>query len=872
MQLSIPKLSLVVLVGPSGSGKSSFARKHFKPSEVLSSDTCRGLVSDDENDQSATGDAFDVLHFIAGKRLARGLLTVIDATNVQPESRAPLVHLAKQYHCLPIAIVFDLPERVCQDRNRDRPDRAFGPHVVRRQKTDLRRSINRLGREGFRYVFVLGTADEADAVTMERVPLWNDRTGEHGPFDLIGDVHGCADELEELLATLGYQSNDAPFDASADSGPTYTHPAGRKAVFVGDLVDRGPRNLDAVRIVRNMVRAGTALCVPGNHDVKLLKKLRGKDVRISHGLAVTLAEIDALPPEAREPLCTELASFLDGLVSHYVLDGGRLVVAHAGMKEAYQGRGSGTVRDFALYGETTGETDEFGLPIRQNWAAEYRGQATVVYGHTPVPHPEWLNNTVDIDTGCVFGGKLTALRYPEKEFVSVPARRKYWESARPFLPAESLLETGAERPPLSAQHAHDDVLDARDVIGKRLVSTRLHHNVTIRAENATAALEVMSRFAADPKWLVYLPPTMSPCETSAEPGLLEHPAEAFAYFRNQGVPRVVCEEKHMGSRAVVTICRDEGAARRRFGVIDEAGAVVTRTGRRFFHDAETERALLERLRTALTAAGFWDEFKTAWAVFDCELMPWSAKAQELLRSQYAAVGAAGAAALPHALAALDSAAARLYGEAAEQLSAMRERFGARGRGIERFVAAYRQYCWPVDSLDDLKLAPFHLLATERTLHAHQNHVWHMETLRKICERDPKLLLATEFRTVDVTVPESEAAGVAWWRALTERGGEGMVVKPLDFIARGSRGLVQPAVKCRGPEYLRIIYGPDYDADENLARLRNRGLGAKRSLALREFALGVEGLERFVRQEPLRRVHECVFGVLALESEPVDPRL
>jgi protein phosphatase len=866
MHISVPKLSLVVLIGPSGSGKSTFARKNFLASEVLSSDYCRGLVSDDENSQAATKDAFEVLNFIASKRLARGHLTVVDATNVQPESRAPLVHLARQYHCLPVAIVFDLHENICHERNRGRDDRSFGPHVIRQQKSQLRRSLKALKREGFRHIFVLETVEEVEAAVIERVPLWNDRTSEHGPFDIIGDVHGCADELEELLKHLGYEAESASDGPPLESGPVYRNPAGRKAIFVGDLVDRGPRVLDCVRIVRNMVQAGTALCVPGNHDMKLLKKLRGKDVQITHGLAQSLAEIDALPDSIRQPFCASLAEFLDGLVSHYVLDCGKLVVAHAGMKEEMQGRGSGKVRDFALYGETTGETDEFGLPVRYNWAAEYRGKAMVVYGHTPVPHSEWLNSTVNIDTGCVFGGKLTALRYPEKEFVSVTARHTYCDPSRPFLPAEQ------QSPALSAQQVHDDVLDAQDVIGKRIITTRLHHNVTIREENATAALEVMSRFAANPKWLIYLPPTMSPSETTNEPGLLEHPAEAFAYFRNQGVPQVVCEEKHMGSRAVVVICKDQDAARERFGITDETGIVFTRTGRRFFNDTDVERQLLGRLRTAMTAAGFWEEFKTTWACLDCELMPWSAKAQELLRSQYAAVGAAGNASLPHAVALLEQAAKRLNGEAHEHLRALHSAFVERKQSIEHFVAAYRQYCWTVASLDDLKLAPFHLLATEGSVHTHQNHVWHMTTLAKICGHDPQLLLATQFKTVDVTLPDAEQEAIAWWEALTGRGGEGMVVKPVDFVVRGKKGLVQPAVKCRGREYLRIIYGPDYDAEENLSRLRSRGLGAKRSLALREFALGIESLERFVRKEPLRRVHECVFGVLALESEPVDPRL
>jgi protein phosphatase len=869
MKVSIPNLSLVVLIGPSGSGKTTFARKHFRATEVLSSDACRGMVSDDENNQAVTKEAFALLHFIASQRLALGRLTVIDATNVQPEARKPLVELGRKYHCLPVAVVLNLPEKVCQERNRSRDERNLGPHVVRQQHSQLRRSLRGLGREGFRHVFVLESPEEVEAATVERVPLWNDKRQEHGPFDIIGDVHGCCDELESLLQQLGYLATTLEPDSSIWGNRACTHPEGRKAVFVGDLVDRGPRIVDTVRLVRNMIAAGSALCVPGNHDMKLMRKLRGKDVQITHGLANSLAEIDALPDDVRTAFRKELAEFLDGLVSHYVLDEGKLVVAHAGMKAEMQGRGSGKVREFALYGETTGETDEFGLPVRYNWAAEYRGQAMVVYGHTPVPEPDWLNRTVNIDTGCVFGGKLTALRYPEKEFVSVRAARTYCEPARPFL----FLAEDQQAPRLTAQQAHDDVLDADDVLGKRIVTTRLRGSVTIREAHATAALEVMSRFAANPKWLIYLPPTMSPCETSSEPGLLEHPTEAFAYYRSQGAPQVIGEEKHMGSRAVVIVCRDEQAARERFGVTEgEAGIVYTRTGRRFFNDPALEAQFLGRVRSALTAANLWSELDTRWVCLDCELMPWSAKAQELLRNQYAAVGAAGQASLPRAVATLAQAAERLGGEERNKVDQVMAECRRRTEHVGQFVAAYRQYCWPVASLTDLKLAPFHLLASEGRVHTDRNHTWHMDTLAKVCREDPDLLLATRSRVVELTDPSSVEAGVGWWTELTGRGGEGMVVKPLDFILRGKRGLAQPAVKCRGREYLRIIYGPDYTAEENISRLRNRGLGHKRSLALGEFALGVEGLERFVRREPLRRVHECIFGVLALESEHVDPRL
>jgi protein phosphatase len=794
MQIKVPKLSLVVLIGPSGSGKSTFARRHFKPTEILSSDACRGMVGDDENDQTVTDHAFEVLSFIAGKRLALGRLTVIDATNVQPAARKPLVELARQFHCLPVTVVLDMPERVCLDRNRQRPDRDFGAHVVRNQKSQLRRSLGGLRKEGFRHVFVMESPEEVETSTVGRVPLWNDKRDDHGPFDIIGDVHGCADELEELLRRLGYEVRAfAPGGPSLDGGPVYAHPEGRKAFFLGDLVDRGPRILDTVRLVRNMVVCGAALCVPGNHDMKLVRKLRGKNVQITHGLADTLAEIEGLPEGGRAGFCKDLADFLDDLVSHYVLDDGKLVVAHAGMREEMQGRGSGKVRDFALYGETTGETDEFGLPVRFDWASEYRGQAMVVYGHTPVPEPDWLNRTVNIDTGCAFGGKLTALRYPEKEFVSVPAARTYCEPARPFLAAEARV------PALSAQQAHDEVLDAEDVLGKRIIPTRLRGNVTIREENAWAALEVMSRFAADPRWLIYLPPTMSPCETSAEAGLLEHPAEAFTYYRTAGAPLVVCEGKHMGSRAVVIACRDEQAARERFGVgTGEVGVVTTRTGRRFFNEAELERRFLDRVRRALEASDLWGRLETTWACLDCELLPWSAKAQELLRTQYAAVGAAGTASLPRTLMALEAASARLEGEK-EKVASIESEYRRRGQNLDRFVASYRQYCWPVDTLTDLKLAPFHLMATEGHVHTDRDHLWHLETLAGVCSFDPELLLPTRYKVVDVTDPVSQDEGLAWWSDLTCRGGEGMVVKPLAFLHKGRRGLAQPAVKCRGRE-------------------------------------------------------------------------
>ncbi len=866
MNIPIPNLSLVVLVGPSGSGKTTFAHRHFRSTEVISSDACRATLADDENDMSATRDAFELLHFIAGKRLAAGRLTVIDATNTKRESRKPLVQIAREHHVLPVAIVLNLPEKICRSRNEKRENRTFGPHVIRQHRAQLRRSLKGLGREGFRHVFVLKSEQEANEATLERVPLWNDKRTCHGPFDIIGDVHGCADELEQLLEMLGYLPH-------REGGvPHYRHPEGRRAIFLGDLVDRGPRIVDTLTIVMTMVAEGQALCVPGNHENKLKRKLQGKNPSLTHGLAQTMEQLDSLPDGTRDAFAETVLSFIDGLISHYVLDDGKLVVAHAGLKEQMHGRGSGRVREFALYGETSGETDEFGLPVRHNWAADYRGRATVVYGHTPVPEPLFLNHTVNIDTGCVFGGHLSAYRYPEREIVSIPAAQVYCEPAKPLEPEPSGL---------TAQHHHDSLLDAADVLGKRIIHTRLRSGITLREGNTAAALEAMSRFAINPKWLIYLPPTMSPCETSQLAPYLEHPTEAFDAYRTWGIPTVVCQEKHMGSRAEVVVCRSTAVAAERFGVTGEGtGAIYTRTGRRFFDDRPLEQALLDRLDRAITEAGLWQALNTDWLCLDCELLPWSVKAQELLRTQYAAVGAAARGSLSSAIGALRQIADRpdldlewtsAPGDSAHPADPgeLLDRYRSRQARTRKYEEVYRAYCWPVSGIDDLRLAPFHLMASQGAVHTDKDHHWHLETIAQLCRADPGLLIETQHLTVDLTDPAGITCGVEWWEALTARGGEGMVVKPLAFSCRGS---VQPAVKVRGREYLRIIYGPEYTAADQLPRLKSRHLRTKRSLALREFALGIEALERFVRGEPLRRVHECVFGVLALESEPVDPRL
>ena len=854
MRIEIPEFALVALIGATSSGKTTFARKHFLPTEILSSDYFRAMVSDDENNQEVSREAFDLLFYAANKRLDLMKTTVIDATNVQQTARKQILDLAREQNVHSVAIVLNLPEKELLERNAARPDRGYPERVIRKHTSDLRRSIRNLKKEGFRFVYILNSQQEVDEAEIIRTKMWNNKKDVHGPFDIIGDVHGCYDELVLLLEKLGY---------AADSEAGMIHPDGRIPVFLGDLCDRGPKNVEVLRLVMRMINSGRALAVPGNHDVKLVKYLLGKKVQITHGLDKTIEELE----KEDESFVSEVREFLDGLVSHYVLDDGKLVVSHAGLKEKYIGRGSMKVRDFCLYGEATGEIDEYGLPVRLNWASEYRGRATVVYGHIPQLEVQSMNGTYCIDTGCVFGGKLTAYRYPERELVDVDALARYYTPVKPLSPVQSSV---------------DDVLTVGDVQGRLYLNTGLMPGITVQENNAAAALEIMSRFAADPHWLIYLPPTMSPCETSPLDGFLEHPLEAFSYYRSRGVQNVVCEKKHMGSRAVIVLCHTEETARKRFGVSDGTrGIIYTRTGRHFFDEIALEKEVLDRLDRVLTESGFWKDFDTDWVCLDTELMPWSEKAQTLLSRQYAPVGRAGREGIAAAIAVLEETCRRpnrafdVVPNASGQNvnpADLLNRFKEKQASINGYVDAYREYCWKVDSVDDLRIAPFHLLACEGNLFSYEKHVWHMEKIRQYCTGIDPIFMATEYICVDTADESSVAAGVDWWMKLTGSGGEGMVVKPETFVARRQTEVLQPAVKCRGPEYLRIIYGPEYLMPEHLARLKKRSLSRKRSLALREFALGMESLSRFVNKEPLYRVHECVFGVLAFESEPVDPRL
>lgn len=434
MNITIPERALILLIGVSGSGKSTFARQHFRPAEIVSSDHYRAVVADDENDQMATKDAFDLVHQVVDKRLKRSLLTVIDATNVKISDRKRFLEQAQTFNSQAVAFIFDLPIDLLRGRLQTRPDRSFDPEILIRQQARLHQSTQpaQLAAEGFAQVYRFMSADDMARAVITRLSAPAVLTAETGPFDIIGDVHGCYDELTLLLEKSGYVGFPVRSSGS-DSGSDvldYVHPVGRKLVFVGDLVDRGPDSVRVLRQVMALVRQGVALCVPGNHDDKLLRKLYGRNVSMDYGLAETWVQLSKQPPA----FLAEVETFLASLPYFLQLDNGKLLVAHAGLDERMQRPGANpkAVKAFCLFGPTTGETDALGLPVRIDWAATYVGSAMVVYGHTPVGEARSINNTVNIDTGCCFGGKLTVLRYPERELLSVDAFSQYAIPKRNF--------------------------------------------------------------------------------------------------------------------------------------------------------------------------------------------------------------------------------------------------------------------------------------------------------------------------------------------------------------------------------------------------------------------------------------------------------
>ncbi len=864
--IALPHAGIVVLVGPSNSGKTTLLNRLvdqgvLQRSEIVSSDQFRVLVSDtdfidlaksskDEQEvlyakyQQISEKAFEAMRHLINFRSALGKLTVVDATHLWPEDRKNSIDLAYKNHLRAMAIVIDLPEKHLLERDARR-ELPRGRNRIKQQVRTFRNNLRSIESEGFSETYFL-TEVEVDNGTFVRSS--NPLVKEVGAgLDFIGDIHGCYDEFLELLNNLGYSQNEEGL---------YVHPDGRKLVSVGDILGRGPKSLACIYFFMSHMEKDLTYMLDSNHGWKIARWLMGRNVELTHGDEFVATEFEhherEQGKEASGRLKEQVKKFLLAAPSNLVFQkhGVNVIVAtHAGIRDCYIGKQSKRISDFCRYGDTAG-LDDSGKPLRKNWYVFHQSGELIVWGHDPSPLPMIVNNTINIDQGVVFGGRLTAYRYPEKTFLSVGAQKDYAEDPESFL---QKWKKERFNPP-----------NIESFLKGYSVSTEEYGEIRIQEEYVKSSIEDISHYTIPLEELVYIPPTMSPTtEPSPLEDYLEHPQQAFEYYRQQGVTTMVVEKKHMGSRAILLLFKDVDVAVEYVGS-PILGTIYTRTGRAFF-DQEMTQTLLRQLNADLTKAMYFTKYKTDFVLLDAEILPWNLKAKELISAQYAHVSEV---ALMDRQKILDK--LQRAQENGWEVTSWLEEYQNKLVSAEVFRDVFQKYCWDTNGLEGIKIAPFHVLAHSEESFFDRSHRWHMEQNKGFAQMS-SLFMETEFKIVTDEMSGEEA--IRWWLEITEHGQEGFVVKPETFVARNAKGrLIQPAIKVRGRKYLHIIYGIDYLLLENLTRLKQRNVGRKQRKAIMEFALGMEGVKRFVNKESLARVHECVLATLALETEPVDPRL
>lgn len=863
MRIGLPHGGIVLLIGPSNSGKSTLLKRLIEEgqiltSEVVSSDDFRILVSDREfidwrnrpQDEAAglmdeyqeiSTEAFAMMDRVIEARCRLNKLVVVDATHLRSDDRKKYITLAEKNNVPIQAIVFDMPERVLTDRDENR-DNPRGKRRIKQQYQIFRNEKRFIKKEGFTSVYTLKDTEEVEVFRHDN-PIEIDL--DNG-IDIIGDVHGCFDELIELLVKLGYAENEEGL---------YVHPDGRKFVSVGDVMSRGPASLETMRFFLKHVKNERAWMIDSNHGWKIARWLDGRQVVLSHGDEKVEEEFRIYAEQEgtgrADELKRQLKEFLLAAPSHYVFKKNgvaTLVCAHAGIRDEFIGKQSEAISDFCRYGDTAG-FDAKGKPVRNDWTVGHQNRFLIVWGHDPKPKPMLINNTINIDQGAVFGGELTAYRYPERDFVSVKAKADH--SGTKDNPLVDWEKNRLNPPNIG-----------KFINGYSVLTDQLGE-IRIPQELVKPAIDAVSHYTIPIEQLIYIPPTMSPTpKPSALPEYLEHPKEAIDYFRSNGIQTMIAERKHMGSRGILFLFKDKAVAAKHTG-IESLGTIYTRTGKRFF-DSETEAQMLLQLNEELTQINYFDEHKTDYVLLDAEIMPWNLKAKELISSQYAHV--AENAVLDRTL--LKEKLAAALPENSE-LQPWLDEYAGKLENAKDFQQVFQKYCWNIDSKNAIQIAPFHVLAHSNQTFFDKSHTWHMEMNRQLASQSD-LFVETEYKIITDEASEEEV--IQWWKEITEDGHEGIIIKPEFYIARNKGKLLQPAIKVRGQRYLSIIYGMDYLEPKNLERLKNRNTGKKQKLALKEFALGLEGLTRYVNGETIERVHECTLGALALESDPVDPRL
>lgn len=864
MDIILPYAGIVLLVGPSNSGKSTLLKQLIEkgqilPSEIVSSDEFRVLVSDVEfidwkqrpndeaeslNDQyqRISAEAFSLMDALIETRCRLNKLTFVDATHLYPEDRKRYISIAKNNHVPIVSVVLDVDQNVLLERDKSRKN-PRGNRRIKQQFQVFKREKRFIKKEGYLAAYFISDTSNVEFIRRNKNPIELDVGN---GIDIIGDIHGCYDEMIHILEKLGYKKNAEHY---------YVHPKGRRFLSLGDIMSRGPKSLQTMEFFLRHVNEELAYMIDSNHGWKIARWLDGRKVTLSHGDECVEEEIrqfeEKFGKEYVEQIKQKLKKLLHKAPSHYVLTKNgipTLVCTHAGIKDEFIGKQSYDISDFCRYGDNEG-LDETGRPIRKDWTIHHKTSTLIVWGHDPKPKPLIINNTINIDQGAVFGGELTAFRYPEKEFVSIQAEKDYSNGKN-----NPLIELKKKRldPPNIAKYINGySVLT--DVIGE----------IQIPKEYAIPSIDMVSHFTVPIEELVYIPPTMSPAPApSSLENYLEHPREVIDYYRSMGIERMVAEKKHMGSRGILFLFKDKEAGLKYVGR-ETLGTIYTRTGRRFFNE-ETEFKIISRIHKGLTASNYFTKYGTEFILLDAEIMPWNLKAKELISSQYAHVS-------ENAI--LDRSLLKNKIESAmgknEDLKIWFKEYEDKLDNARVFRDVFQKYCWEINDIDQIQIAPFHLLAHSNETFFEKPHTWHMEMNKEFSKME-NLFVETEYMIIDNAASEEEA--IKWWDVITSDGHEGIVIKPEAFISTSKGKLVQPAIKVRGRKYLNIIYGMDYLQPENLKRLKKRNVGKKQKLALKEFALGVEGIQRFVNGESIERVHECVLGTLAMESNPVDPRL
>lgn len=861
MKITVPNSGIVLLIGASNSGKTTLLNNWIReetilPSEVVSSDEYRLVVGDtnfiqwagrpkDEADSlydqyyAISEEAFHMMDNVIEARCRLNKLTFIDATHLFGDDRKRYIALAQKHHVPIVAVVLDISQETLLERDEQR-ESPRGKKKVKQQFQYLKREKRYINTEGFKSTFFISADEKVELVRMNHPLLVDIAQG----IDLIGDIHGCYDEFIVLLEQLGYKENEEAL---------YLHPDGRRFMSVGDVMSRGPESIKTMLFFQRHVQLGLAYMTDSNHGWKIARWLDGRSVTLSHGDEKVEEEFEEFEQVYGADKTTKIKGMLKNFLlqapSHYVLMKNGVhtaVCTHAGIKDEFIGKQSPDIQDFCRYGDTSGLNDK-GKPVRKDWFVHHKGSMDIIWGHDPKTQPLVINNTINIDQGVVFGGKLTAFRYPEKDFIFVKAANDY---------------SGAVDNPLKEwEKKRFDAPNIEKFIEGYSVQTKQFGYVKVHQDIVKSAIDTISHYAVPIEQLLYIPPTMSPTlETSLLPDFLEHPKEAIEYYRSHGIETLIAEKKHMGSRAVLLLFKDKDSAKKSIGSeID--GVIYTRTGRRFF-DKLTEQKIVRELIEELTRKGYFDKYETDFVLLDAEIMPWNLKAKELISSQYAHVS-------ENALLDRKKILERLNNSGHVDVKKWLVEFEEKLTNAETFKEVFQKYCWDIEGTNAIQIAPFHVLAHSNETFFHKPHTWHMKMNKEFAE-DSSLFVRTDYKIITDAVNELEV--ITWWEEMTKDGHEGIVIKPEFYIPTHKGKLIQPAIKVRGRKYLHIIYGMDYLSPLNLDRLKKRNTAKKQKLALKEFALGIEGIKRFVNGDSIERVHECVLATLAMESDPVDPRL